>query len=344
MDTDPGKREDRDLKAPAGTVLVVVVVALAFATLFNSAALVRAGEGMKQGPERSVILTLGKPIDDFAGFVGFHLPREGFDRAFGQESKTARNTELENGSLAILRGPTGASGASGTSGATGPAGVSTKLQLRRPTAARPLHLLVTGDSESGYLGEQLADLLPDGLVDVDVVPRDGTGLTNPNFFNWEVNAKQEIHDRSPDAVVIALGGNDGFNLDVGGVAQAPGTPEWQTEFARRAAVVMNALSQGGKRPVYWVPPPTARDPVYDKIYRSQNGAVKRAAAAIRGARFVDDYFAINHGHYSDTLVIDGKRVIARQSDGIHFSRDGALAPAKLVRRAMARDYPTLGPG
>jgi hypothetical protein len=325
--------DDRDLRTPAGKVLGVVVIALLVATLLNSEALVRAGEGMKKGPERDIVLKLGRPIDDVAGFVGLHLPRQGFDRAFGQESKTARNTELEKGSVAILRGPTGASG---------PNSVAAKLQLRRPTAARPLKLLVTGDSESGYLGAQLATLLPDALVNVDVVPRDGTGLTNPGFFNWEVNAKQEIAARSPDAVVIALGGNDGFNLTVAGTAYPPGTPEWQTEFARRAAVVMATLSERGKRPVYWVPPPSARDPVYDRIYRAQNAATKRAAAVIRGARFVDDYFAFNHGRYTDTLVIDGRRVISRQSDGVHFSRDGALAPAKLVREAMRRDYPTLG--
>ena len=34
-------------------------------------------------------------------------------------------------------------------------------------------------------------------------------------------------------------------------------------------------------------------------------------------------------------------MISRQSDGVHFTRDGALVPARLVVRAMARDYPAL---
>jgi len=35
-------------------------------------------------------------------------------------------------------------------------------------------------------------------------------------------------------------------------------------------------------------------------------------------------------------------VLARQSDGVHFTRDGAVVPTRLILRAMARDYPALG--
>src|SRR5215207_8106793 len=88
---------------PAGRVLGVIVIALLIATLFNSEAMVRAGESMKRGTTRDIVLSVARPLDDVAGAVGFHLPREGLDRAFGQEPKTAEGTELEEGSTAILR-------------------------------------------------------------------------------------------------------------------------------------------------------------------------------------------------------------------------------------------------
>jgi hypothetical protein len=34
-------------------------------------------------------------------------------------------------------------------------------------------------------------------------------------------------------------------------------------------------------------------------------------------------------------------VLARQADGIHFTRDGAVAPARLILDAMAEDFPAL---
>lgn len=317
-------RLDRQLTMPAGGVLVVMVIALAVSALFNSEALVRAGEGMRPGPTRDIVLAVANPLDDAARAIGLHLPREGLDLAFGQEDKTESGTQLELGSTSILRPR------------------SERQSFPQPTTADPLDVLVTGDSQATFLGEQLAELGPPGLLDVETVARNGTGLTNPAFFNWEVNARQEVEARDPDAVVMALGGNDGFNVQTGeGSLYDPGEKGWETEFARRVAVVSTVLSEGGTRPVYWVPPPTARDEEFNRIFASQNRAVARATEAVPTLRYVDVYSTLNRGRYSNELRIDGRRVLARQPDGIHFTLEGAEAPARLILDAMAKDFPLL---
>jgi hypothetical protein len=315
----------KDLVMPAGRVLGVIVIALLVAALLNSEAIVRAGESMERGPTRDIVLSIARPLDDVAGAVGLHLPREGLDLAFGQEDKTAEGTELEEGSTAILR----------------PNRRKPEQQsFVQPTPEDPVEVFVTGDSQAEFIGQLLTDALPDDLFDVEIAARNSTGLTNPQFFNWEINAQQEIAARAPDAVVMVIGGNDGFNVLVGDQLYGWGDPEWQTEYARRAAVVMRALG-AGDRPVYWVPPPTARDEEQNAIYETQNRAVEDAAAAVPGARYVDIFNAINDGEYSDELTIDGDRVLARQPDGIHFTREGAELPVRLILRAMARDYEAL---
>jgi hypothetical protein len=317
-------QRDRNLTMPAGRVLGVVLIALAIAALFNSEALVRAGEGMKPGPTRDIVLAVGHPLDDATGAVGLHLPREGLDRAFGQEDKTEANTELEKGSTAILRPR------------------SERQSFRQPTIGAPLKVLVTGDSQATFLGQQLTEQAPPGLIEVETVARNGTGLTNPAFFNWEVNARQEVEDRDPDAVVMAIGGNDGFNVQTGeGSLFNPGEMGWETEFARRVAVVSAVLSGGAERPVYWVPPPTARDEELNRIFASQNRAVERATEGVPALRYVDVYSTLSKGRYSDELRIDGRRVLARQPDGIHFTLEGAVAPARLILDDMAEDFPAL---
>jgi uncharacterized protein len=316
----------RDLSMPAGRVLGVIVIALLVAALFNSEAMVRAGESMQSGPTRDIVLSVARPLDDVAGAVGLHLPREGFDLAFGQEDKTGEGTELEKGSTAILR-PNRRK--------------SEQQSFVQPTPDDPVELFVTGDSQAEFIGQLLTDELPDDLFVVEIAARNSTGLTNPEFFNWEINAQQEIAARAPDAVVMVIGGNDGFNMLVGDQLYGWGDPEWQVEYARRAAVVMGELSSEGERPVYWVPPPTARDEEQNAIYETQNRAVEDAAAAVPGARYVDIFNTINDGKYSDELTIDGDRVLARQSDGIHFTREGAVVPVRLIVRAMARDYEAL---
>jgi hypothetical protein len=259
-----------------------------------------------------------------AGAVGLHLPREALDAAFGHEDKTAEDTALERGPTEILRPNT------------------ERQSFRQPTRADPLDLLVTGDSQAEFIGQRLTDQSPEGLLEVETVPRNGTGLTNPAFFNWEVNAEQEIADRDPDAVVMSIGGNDGFNVQTpDGSLYDPAEPGWETEFARRVAVVASALSSDGERPVYWVPPPTARDEEFNEIFASQNRAVERAAEAVPSLRYVDVYSTLGGGRFSETLRIDGRRVLARQPDGIHFTREGAVAPARLILDAMAEDFPAL---
>jgi uncharacterized protein len=316
----------KDLSMPAGRVLGVVVIALLFAALFNSEAIVRAGDSMPPGPTRDIVLSVARPLDDVAGTVGLHLPREGLDLVFGQEDKTAEGTELEEGSTAILR----------------PNRRRPERQsFAQPTPSDPVEVFVTGDSQAEFIGQLLTDELPDDLFDVEVAARNATGLTNPEFFNWEINAQQEIAARAPDAVVMVIGGNDGFNVLIGDQLYGWQDPEWQTEYARRAAVVMRTLSSEGERPVYWVPPPTARDDEQNGIYATQNRAVEDAAAAVPGGRYVDIFNTINGGVYSDELRIDGDRVLARQSDGIHFTREGAVVPVRLILEAMAKDYEAL---
>ncbi|HEX3277391.1 MAG TPA: GDSL-type esterase/lipase family protein [Thermoleophilaceae bacterium] len=319
-------RRRNPLTMPAGRVLGVILIALGIAALFNSAAMVRAGESMKRGNTRDMVLSVAHPLDDFAGAVGLHLPRDGLDKAFGQESKTGES-RLQSGSTAILRANRRK---------------QRQQTIFQPTPQHEVNLFVTGDSEAQFVGEVLTDMLPSNLFDVSVIARNATGLTNPEFFNWDINARQEIAARKPDAVVMVIGGNDGFNVAVNGQVYGPDTPQWQLEYARRTAVVMQELGSNGKRPVYWVPPPTARDTEFNKIYETENKAVEQAARAVPGARYVDIYSTLNHGRYSDVLKIDGRKVLARQPDGIHFSRAGAVAPARLILRAMAKDYKVLG--
>src|SRR5918998_1450616 len=96
-------RSHKQLTMPAGRVLGVIMIALAVTALLNSAAMVRAGESMQPGTTRDIVLSVARPLDDVTGAIGLHLPREGLDLAFGQESKTAEGTELEQSSPAILR-------------------------------------------------------------------------------------------------------------------------------------------------------------------------------------------------------------------------------------------------
>ncbi|MFZ0322913.1 MAG: hypothetical protein WAN48_02150, partial [Actinomycetes bacterium] len=64
--------------------------------------------------------------------------------------------------------------------------------------------------------------------------------------------------------------------------------------------------------------------------------------ATPGARYVDLYRGTSvDGRFSQYLQVDGRRVDARQSDGIHFTLDGAVVPAQLALDLVEREYGAL---
>ena len=85
----------------------------------------------------------------------------------------------------------------------------------------------------------------------------------------------------------------------------------------------------------------AIEPEFNEIYATQNRAVEQAEGVVPGLRYVDIYSTLGKGKYSDDLKIDGRRVLARQPDGVHFTRDGAVAPVRLILKEMEKDFPAL---
>jgi hypothetical protein len=328
----PALRRGAGPTMPAGKVIVVLVVALLVAGLLNSAWMVRTAEGMPEGWSRSAVLGLATGVDAVASRLSLDRPRAGLDVLLGREQLTGGD-ELVSGDDAILAGtarvPLGER-----------AGQGAPPALRRATSDEPLRVLVLGDSLATYVGQQLDEhLAPTGRVEVTTQWRNGTGLATPSFFNWQAYAVDEVQDERPEAVVVVLGGNDDQEMRRGGTIYRRGTDAWQTEYARRVAVVMKAMVDAGVQRVYWSGPPTTRNSVDNGLNSRLNQAVARAARVIPGARFVDLFHGTAvDGEYAEYVTIDGERVDARQSDALHWTWRGAVQPMRLVLAALEADW------
>ena len=330
----PAARSGQDGTLSAGRVVALVVVALLTATLLNSKGLVQAGEGMQPGVTRTMTLALARPVDRFAQSIGLAAPRDALAAALGQEDLSGG--EILDDDLPAIVVPVDP-GAQERFRPSAPP--QREVTLRAPTRADPLRVLVTGDSLATYVGLQLTTITDgEGLVSVSMLDRNGTGLTNPSFFNWQKAARTDMAKRDPEVVIMIIGGNDGWPMDTpGGDRVQVGTDAWIAELARRTAAVMRTFQTGG-RAVYWSGPPTARASKWDSLYRKINRADRAAAAALPGAQYVDLYggTAVD-GSYSDYVMDGGKRVRARQSDGIHWSFGGAHLPARIILDQLEAD-------
>lgn len=314
---------------PAGKVLVVMVLALSLAALFNSRRFVHAAEGMPLGWQRTVLLGVARPVDSFAHFLHTDRPRARIDKALGRDVELAKNGGAFEDPDTVL--PTASPGISSSPSAVPVTG------FRDASRAAPLKLFVTGDSMIEFMAPKLLKEAEgthslDGTYKVEY----GTGLVRDDFFDWPANARKQMAAQSPEAVVIMMGGNDGQGMTLpGGRILHDGTPEWQAEYQRRATIMMGILTGGGQRHVYWVGMPIAKSARLARDYAMLDAALRAAAAAVPGVTYVDIWadFAPG-GHYSD--FVDGQLVRAR--DGIHLNRDGAARLMHKLYAILDRDW------
>ncbi len=338
---------------PAGHAILVIVGALIFAMLFNSHAMVHAGDGMKAGTTRDLVLGVAKPLDSFAHAVYLDRPRKWLDSLFGNKPAPTGPSDLSRVPTQADNRPLGSGGKPPAAPSKAPAGnhPSTPAKpsvapLRTPTAANPLKLLVAGDSMTEFFGPALLNQASaQGKAKGNVITKYGTGLVRPDFFDWSIYAQQLMDQYQPEAVVVLMGGNDGQGITLAdGQVLPDGTDAWAKEYRRRVGVVMRIFANGGKRRVYWVPMPIPRSPKLAADYHLMDLAVADAAATVPGVTDVDivNKLAVN-GQYADYLPgPNGQQILARARDGIHLSQDGANYAASLVMPVLNKDWHLTG--
>ncbi|GAA1997714.1 SGNH/GDSL hydrolase family protein [Catenulispora subtropica] len=324
----------------------VVRIALLTALLLNTAGVVRAALGMSPGPTKDLLLGLAKPLNTAAHALDLDRPRTSLDAMLGHPDSVTGDgdrTHLErDAARQPIAGPPPATAGADTAQGPEPRLAPVAAAVRHPTPGDPLRILVTGDSLSDFDGQQLARLVAAQHLParVRVEARNGTGLTQPDVFDWADEAAHEAASYDPDVVVMVLGANDGWPVAGADV----GSSRWVAEYSRRVeAVARDFLAGDPQRRVYWVGPPVPRSAPWIHIFDRINAAVRAAVPTVPGLRYVDVAGPTSdHGRYTDYLVgTDGRRVLARQHDGIHFSFAGSVFPARIILAALHGEY-TLG--
>jgi hypothetical protein len=207
---------------------------------------------------------------------------------------------------------------------------------------RPLKtLLVTGDSMAMPLDVHLARKLAGGGVRVLREPHIGTGVSKSGFVDWGKLSGQQVLRDKPDAVVVFIGANDGFNLkNAGGREVVCCGPEWAAIYSFRVRRMMNTYRQRGNARVYWLTLPLPRDSVRQEVARAVNAAIDVASVPYRSSAHVLDMepiFTPDH-RYRDAISVNGRDKIVRDSDGIHLNDAGAEVAAGAVLTAVRRDF------
>lgn len=149
-----------------------------------------------------------------------------------------------------------------------------------------------------------------------------TGLAYPQFFDWPQKIKDAIDQSSVSAVVVFLGANDTFDMYEGSDVLPVGSPQWLSLYTKRVESIAKYARENNVA-LIWIgmPAMNRRDiqpyvPLMNKIFESI--VLKYDGLYLNSAQVL----GVDQNNYTSTKQINGKTVVTRISDGVHFTPAG----------------------
>jgi hypothetical protein len=197
-----------------------------------------------------------------------------------------------------------------------------------PTA-RPIRVLVVGDSVATDLGNRLATRLssigPAGSVVTTIDTRPATGLSRPDAYDWPARLATDLTRDRPGVVVAMWGANDAQAMPLPSGPAAFGSPAWDAAYASRVMSVVEECREAGAL-LDWVGEPVMRSGLFDARMQHLDQIVRSVVVGRPDVMFSDvrPVLATPIGGYTDALPgAGGSLVLVRATDGIHLTWDGA---------------------
>ncbi len=196
---------------------------------------------------------------------------------------------------------------------------------------RPRKVLILGDSLAatgfGALLERKLDAHPQ--VECFRKAKSATGLARPDFYDWETEARKQVETRSPDLVVVILGGNDGQDLTTrsGKGKRVPWKSDaWNDAYRTRISEFLKQIG-AEERKVLWLGLPRSSLTSFEQKLKLIREVQSDAVAAIGAtATYVDTtpFITDARGELLTTATVGKhKNQELRADDGIHFTMAGS---------------------
>ncbi|MFN9621233.1 MAG: hypothetical protein ACK587_00115 [Cyanobacteriota bacterium] len=196
-------------------------------------------------------------------------------------------------------------------------------------------VLLAGDSLMQGPAPQISSRLRRHGIRPINASRVSTGLAYPQFFNWPARIQQAIKRGEVDAVIVFLGANDTFDMYEGARVVPLGTPAWNELYASRITAIASVAKQH-KVALLWLgmPAMNRRDiqpsvPVMNRLF---SDSVQRY-----GGLFLrtDQVLGETDKAYTSTKLVDGRPVLTRSEDGVHFTPQGWYMVADAVMKRIS---------
>lgn len=298
------------LHRPAGAAWLTILVACLAGLLFNADGAARIADQQPLGWKRDTARAAVAPFQAVSHALLLDRPRAWL------ASAVASSDQLDAGDEVEPTPPPTTPGAPPTTVAP--------IAVRTPTADDPLRVYLTGDSFLADVGRGLsATVGKDERWETRTDAKPGTGLSRPEIIDWPKRIRARLPDDA-EVVVLGFGGNDAQDMLADRRLAKVGEPEWEAEYQRRIAGVLDVVERPG-RTIVWVGMPAATAKNMEKGRPAMNRAAQAELARRPGSLFLDTEAILSggDGRYKDLLTIDGETKRVRAADGFHLSPAGA---------------------
>ena len=211
-----------------------------------------------------------------------------------------------------------------------------------PKIDSPFRVLIIGDSfiaVSGGVGEILErELLK--YKDTAVARRGkvSSGLSRPDYFNWQAEAERIVSQYNFNIAVVMIGSNDAQSItDLNGNCLFNYRDlGWNQKYSERVNFILNLFKEN-KITVFWIGFPVMRGSVYSQKISNLNSIYEKECRKYENVYFIPTWnlLAGPDGKYTAYLPDEsGKHKLARQSDGIHLTYFGGTIVVKKTTEKM----------
>ncbi len=325
---------------PAANVLIVLLVCMLAWTLLYSPELLRAAETHPDGPRRDISIAVLSPIAWLADLTRLGAVTDAAGRAAGRDPDAQVGGIVGGEEVTVDDLPTVKPRPSQATPTVAPPPLTDDTQIREPTNARKLRVVVVGDSLAAGMGFFAERVFKPFFVDVVKQGRISTGLARPDYFDWPGQMQVIVDRYRPDLTIVMLGENDNQDLqgEGGAVVQDIGQPEWPDAYEQRVEEFAQiATSRGGH--VVWVGLPIARDTARWPFTQRLNDVYRNVAERMPNVAFVDTWTAFSKDGQYTAYFLDGDSIrLIRAADGLHFTADGYTVLVREVAEVAGTEF------
>lgn len=165
----------------------------------------------------------------------------------------------------------------------------------------------------------------------------GSGLARLDAFDWMSEIDTIVREFDPEASVVWFGTNDRQPMQTESGTVNISDAEWETEYARRVALVMDKLTAKENAKVYWLELPVMRDDSITEKVDFINRIAKVEAEKRPRVIFFETRGILGRrpDTYSPYIIgPNGQMTDLRDRDGVHLSRAGADRIAEAIDKAL----------